>query len=72
MISIKIQIGKQLKNVLNFNLLVSKKVIDEVGKELKSNKMIWMRNWKSESNEKGGYVMLLQLLKSKNILLTFW
>lgn len=43
--------------------LLLQEVINEVDKELKKKERIWVRNWISERDKKGGSVLLLQQLK---------
>lgn len=43
--------------------LLLQEVINEVDKELKKKERIWVRNWISERDQKGGSVLLLQQLK---------
>ncbi|KAJ8707783.1 hypothetical protein PYW07_007530 [Mythimna separata] len=60
MISIRDQFRKCFKRAQS---LLLQEVINEVDKELKKKERIWVRNWISERDQKGGSVLLLQQLK---------
>ncbi|XP_034837923.1 protein ALP1-like isoform X1 [Maniola jurtina] len=58
---------KEFRNCFKtVQLLLLEEVTDVVEEELKRKKRIWVRNWISERNVKGGSTMLLQQLKSED------
>lgn len=58
---------KEFKNCFKtVQLLLLEEVTDVVEEELKKEKRIWVRNWISERNIKGGSTMLLRQLESED------